>query len=98
MTPNAALDRSDVLALHEAGKTYGQIAHELGVTRNVVAGLIYRARQPKAPHKAFRDEDHVRNCVRLADMIGLCRAARVLQMDAAQLCRWRQRVRALEAA
>lgn len=37
--------REAVVAAFNAGKTYGQIAHDLDISRNAIAGIIFRARQ-----------------------------------------------------
>lgn len=92
---------TDYLQLHEGGLTFSQIAQRHGVTRNVVAGAIYRARHPYVSRPlglgGLRDEPRTVAAVALADAIGLCAAARQLRIDNGQLCRWRQILRAREA-
>lgn len=43
-TPSSAL----ILQLRDSGLTFGQIALRLGITRNRVAGVVWRAGKPKA--------------------------------------------------
>jgi hypothetical protein len=38
----------EIMRLAEIGETYGQIAFALGLSRNVVAGVVYRNRKDKA--------------------------------------------------
>ncbi len=90
---------AEMLALYERGATYSEIARMLGISRNAVAGSIHRTRHPypKKGHPAFFDEARVREAVALADKRGLRRASKMLGVDKGQLCRWRQKLRSLEA-
>lgn len=90
-----------LLALHETGLTYAEIAKMTGLTRCAVAGSIHRERNPyqrKGRRRGFRDPEAAKQQAALADEVGLCKAARMLGMAKGHLCRVRQRVRAMEAS
>jgi 2-hydroxychromene-2-carboxylate isomerase len=86
-----------IWALLDAGETPAAAALKLGLTRSTVAGVLRRGqRQPKHA-SPFYNEAWAREAVALADDLGVRRAAAQLGLDAAQLCRWRQRLRRYES-
>lgn len=76
--------------------TYSEVAKALGVSRNVVAGKVYRARlrgeviPRQTRHRRFRDEALAVRAVSLANEVGLQAAAKELGLDPSSLCRWRK--------
>lgn len=90
---------AEIARLRSDGLSFSQIAERLGVTRNIVAGALWRKAQPSRPragHRPFRNEELVRRAVVLASEKGLSAAAREVHVDIAILCRWRRRLELID--
>jgi transposase-like protein len=84
---NNAERNAKIVALYETGATYDAIARQLGVTRNVVAGHIYRAALVKRPMYP----EHIRQIIlQSAEERGITKAAREWGVSVPSIYNWRK--------
>lgn len=103
MTSTLNLARNaEIIRRVGAGEGPRPLARAMGISNNIVAGVLNRHRNPYVARartsQGFRDLARVRAAVAVADDVGLMAASRELKIDAGQLCRWRQRLRLRDGA
>lgn len=101
MTSTLNLARNaEIIRRVGAGEGPRPLARAMGISNNIVAGVLNRHRNPWVARTSvgFRDLARVRAAVAVADDIGLMAASRELKIAAGQLCRWRKRLRLWDGA
>lgn len=82
-----------IAALFEAGATYDQIASQLGITRNVVAGCLYRTARRRGEGRRLKYPEHIRQVIlKSAEARGVASAVREWGVSAPSIYNWRKAV------